>query len=677
LTLFTQLIEKAFADSAVKGLVIASAKRDFITGADLASFFSDRRPHVLFEKTRWSQEILRKLETGGKPVCAAINGTALGGGLEIALACHHRVVADLPAIRLGLPEVTLGLLPGAGGTQRLPRLIGIQTALPLILEGKALTVAEAKKLGIVNEVVSADKLIDTAVAWVAAQTPPTQQPWDRKGFQMPGGALSPFAEYNLFAVGAAQLTARTSNTQPAPRHILSSVFEGCATDIDTGLKSEARHFVACALSKESQNLIRTSFFGITDAAKLKRRPKDVPPLTVTRVAVLGAGMMGRGIAQVAATVGLDVVLIDSTTELAANGRDQIAQAITKRIGKGGMTEAKVSEIVGRIAATDDYAALAGCQVVVEAVFEDRAVKADVTRRAEAALPTTAIFGTNTSTLPITGLAEASSRPDNFIGIHFFSPVDRMRLVEIIRGKKTSDACMAHTMDFVKRLGKVPIVVNDSRGFYTSRVFQAYLNEGIAMVGEGIDPALIENAARQAGMPIGPLALSDEVSFDLLSRLIAQTRKDVGSGYRSHAADEVVAIFHDKLRRVGRKAGGGFYDYSDGDKRLWKGIVEHFPRAALQPTVETLKQRLLYIQGVETARCMEEGVVEEPQDADVGALLGWSFPAYLGGPISMIDSVGVSEFVKRCDALAAACGERFAPPKLLREKERRHETFYSS
>lgn len=677
LAVFSHLVDRAISDSEVKGIVIASAKPDFIMGADLVSFFNDRRPHVIFEKSRFAQSILRRLETSGKPVCAALNGSALGGGLEIALACHHRLVADSPGVRLGLPEVTLGLLSGAGGTQRLPRLLGVAAALPLLLEGKSLTGEDAKKIGLVDDVIPAGKVLKDAVAWVASQNGPVQQPWDRKGYQLPGGSLNPISIYNIFAVNTAKLTARTQNNFPAPRHILASVFEGCQTDIDTGLKAEARHFVSCACSVESQNIIRTSFFGVSDAAKLKRRPAAVPPLDIQTIGVLGAGMMGRGIAQVALTSSLRVVLLDRSQEFAANAREQVVVSLGKQVGRNGVTEEMITEMAGRIVATDKYDLLGDCQVVIEAVFEDRAIKAEVTRRAEDVLPAGAVFGSNTSTLPITGLAEASTRPENFIGIHFFSPVERMRLVEIIRGRKTSDACLAHAMDFIKRLGKVPIVVNDARGFYTTRVFMTYLNEGLAMVGEGVAPALIENAARQAGMPLGPLALTDEVSFELLSQLISQARADLGERYESHAADAVVSIFHDRIKRTGRKAGAGFYDYDESGKRLWRGLAEHFPPAARQPSVDVLKKRLLYVQGVEAARCLEEGVLEVPQDADIGAVLGWGFPEFLGGPISMIDTVGTAAFVAECKALAAEFGERFSPPAHLLNKAGRNESFYGA
>ena len=677
LALFSHLIEQALADPGVKGIVIASAKRDFVTGADLVSFLSDRRPHVIFEKGRITQAILRRLETGGKPACAALTGSAYGGGLEIAMACHHRVVADHPGIRLGLPEVTLGLLPGAGGTQRLPRLLGVAAALPLMLDGKLLTVVEAKNLGLVHEVVDVNKVLATAITWVAAQTEPVQQPWDRKGFQLPGGSMSPILSYEIFAIHSAKITARTQNNFPAPRHILSAVFEGCQTDMDTGLKAELRHFVTVACSVVSKNMIRTSFFGVADAAKLKYRPAGIPLREVDSVGLIGAGMMGCGIAQVAAMAGLKVVLLDRSMEFAEKGRDKVIQSMQKRVGRGGMTENRVLEAAGRILATDKFELLKDCKLVVESVYEDRTVKADVTKRAEAVLPATAIFGSNTSTLPISSLAEASIRPENFIGIHFFSPVERMRLVEIIRGKKTSDACLAHAMDFVKRLGKVPIVVNDARGFYTTRVFQTFLDEGLAMVGEGIAPALIENAARQAGMPVGPLALTDEVSFDLLSRLIAQAKADQGKKYKPQASDAVVALFHGQLKRVGRKSGGGFYEYENGTKRLWTGLATHFPLLAEQPPVELVKKRLLYIQGVEAVRCIAEGVLEHPLDADIGALLGWGFPEFLGGPVGMIDTMGLSEFVADCNMLAEKFGDRFSPPTLLLEKVGRKEPFFAA
>lgn len=677
LELFGELIERAAADSEVKGLVITSGKRDFVAGADLASFFSDRTPQVIFDKTKLTHKLLRRLESCGKPVCAAINGTALGGGLEIALACHYRVVSDLPGIRLGLPEVKLGLLAGAGGTQRLPRLIGINAALPLLLEGKHLTVTDAKQMAIVDEVVPAEQLLDTAIAWVVAQTTPVQQPWDRKGFKLPGPVLTPLTAYDQFAIATARNTARTFNNFPAQRHILSAVYEGCQSDFDTGIKAEQRHFVGCACSSASRNMIRASFFGVADAAKLKSRPAGVPTLAIDCLGVIGAGMMGHGIALVAARAGLKVVLLDRTLADAEQGRQRAVDILVKSAAREGLTEARVQEIAGRIEAAQDYEKLKPCQLVVEAVFEDRVLKAEITAKAEAQMPATAILGSNTSMLPISGLAEASSRPGNFIGIHFFSPVNRMRLVEIIRGRETSDACLAQTMDFVKRLGKVPIVVNDSHGFYTSRVFQKFLDEGQSMVAEGIAPALVENAARHAGMPVGPLALTDEVSFDLQHHLIAEAKIAQGSAYQSKAADEVVALFYHRLQRRGRKAGAGFYDYSAEGKRLWPGLAEHYPLLKEQPSVEVVKKRLLYVQGLEAARCLQDGVVTHPMDADVGALLGWSFPEYLGGPFGMIDTIGVVAFVDACRALADQYGPRFEPPPLLLDKAERSELFYAA
>lgn len=675
---FREAVEAAVANPAVKGVVIASAKRDFIVGADLLELLADPRPEVIHAMCRRDQAMLRSLETSGKPFVAAMNGTTLGGGLEIALACHRRIVAARQGILIGLPEVTLGLLPGAGGTQRLPRMIGIRKALPYLMEGLKVSAVEALAAGIVDEVVAPEDLLDKALAWVRVSRPEdTVRPWDRKGYRFPEGGITPSSAYSIFALQTSRLNAKTSGNYPAPLHILSSVYEGCQTDFDSGLKAEASHFAACASSTQALNLARTSFFGVAEAAKLKRRPQGYPAAEFRKVGILGAGMMGRGIAHAAATKGIETVILDLTPEAAEKGVQAIAALLDRQVAKGLLTAEQGAQSLARIRPTASYEKLADCDLVIEAVSEDRAIKSEVMARAGATLASGAIFGSNTSTLPITGLAESYSHPESFIGIHFFSPVDRMRLVELIRGRQTSDACLAKAMDFVKRIGKVPVVVNDSRGFYTSRVFNTYLGEGLAMVAEGVRPALIENAARQAGMAVGPLALADEVSIDLMYRLMRQAQADLGDAYSPGAGDRVIEIFHDDLGRTGRKAGKGFYDYSSEGRRLWPDLGRHFPLALHQPPIEQIKQRLLAIQAVEAVRCLEENVVTSAQDADVAAVLGWSFPTFWGGPISMIHSIGVGRFIRECEELAAAHGPRFAPPALLRRMADERQSFYAA
>jgi 3-hydroxyacyl-CoA dehydrogenase/enoyl-CoA hydratase/3-hydroxybutyryl-CoA epimerase len=669
------MVQQVTTDPAVKGILMTSAKADFFAGGDLEWLLASTEAQPLFDAMLALHKHLRMLENSGKPVAMALPGTTLGGGLELALAGHYRVAADNPKARFGLPEVTLGLLPGGGGTQRLPRLIGIQNALPLLLEGKKLSVTEAHKLGILHAVVPAGTEVPAARAWLLAQGNAVQQPWDIKGFKIPGGGVSSSAIQQLFTVGNALLRAKTYGNYPAPANIMSCVYEGLITDIDTGLKTEARYFVNCVLSTEAKNMIRSLFFSLGEANKLASRPKEVALQKYSKVGILGAGMMGAGIAYVTAKAGMQAVLLDSTQEAAERGRAYSQTLLDKQVARGKLSQDKADVLLARIVATTDYTQLEGAELVVEAVFEDRAVKADVTRKAEAVLAASALFASNTSTLPITGLAEASARPANFIGLHFFSPVDKMPLVEVIVGKQTSQQTLARALDYVKAIGMTPIVVNDSRGFYTSRVVMTGPFEAMGMLTEGVSPALIENAGLQAGMPVGPLALLDEVSLELLVKVDKQTRADLGDAYRApfgiHVARQLV-----ELGRIGKKAGQGFYDYPQGGKKqLWTGLAELFPVAAVQPSVAELVQRMLHIESVETARCMEEGVLTTARDADVGSILGWGFPPFRGGTISNIHSIGIPAFVARCDELAARHGERFAPTNTLRAMAADGRTFY--
>lgn len=674
---FFTAIDQVSADANVKGILITSAKPDFIAGGDLEWLQASDDAATLFERTCQLHRALRKLEACGKPVAAALPGSTLGGGLEIALACHYRVAADNARARFGLPEVTLGLLPGGGGTQRLPRLIGVQKALPLLLEGKRLKAAEALKLGIVDAVVNAGDEINAARAWLLGEGQTrAQQPWDIKGYKVPGGGISSPAVQQLFTAANAMLRQKTVGNYPAAAGILSCVYEGLITDIDTGLKTEARYFVQAVLSPEARAMIRTLFFSLNAANKLAARPADVPVRRYAKVGVLGAGMMGAGIAYVTAKAGLPVVLLDATQDAAERGKDYSRKLVEKQVQRGRLHAEQAEMLLARIKPTTSYADLDGADLVIEAVFEQRDIKADVTRKAEAVLSPDAIFASNTSTLPITGLAEASSRPGHFIGLHFFSPVDKMPLVEVIVGRQTTQATLAQALDYVKAIGMTPIVVNDSRGFYTSRVFSTYVLEGLAMLAEGVAPALIENAGLLAGMPVGPLALIDEVSSELIHKVNQQTRADLGVAYIDRPG-EAVAERMVALGRIGRKAGRGFYDYpDDGKKALWPGLATEYPQAATQPDVQTLIDRLITVQAVETARCLDEGVLNDARDADVGALLGWGFPAFRGGPVSHIHRVGTGAFVELCERLAAEHGRRFAPPKLLREMAARQEAFYS-
>ena len=675
MTAYAEAVEKAVDDENVKGVIVASAHKEFLVGADL-SVMGDGDVAMLEEFMRVLHGIFRRMEKGGKPFVAAINGHALGGGFEICLACHHRIAADDPKIKIGLPEAKIGLLPGGGGTQRLPRMIGMQQALPLMLEGRELAPKAALNMGMVDEAVPADELLNAAKAWVLGDGQKNKvQPWDKKGFKIPGGGVQTPMGQQAFAAGNAMLHQRTYGNYPAQQNIMSCVYEGCQVDIDTGLAIEIRYLIATATTPECKNMIRL-FFAMTEAGKGAGRPKDIPAAAYSKIGVLGAGMMGAGIAYVTAMAGIDVVLLDMQQDSADKGRAHAEELLKKRVSRRRMDKDAAAATLDRIHATADFADLAGCELVIEAVFEDRAVKADVTKKTLAVTGADIVFASNTSTLPITGLAEASSQPDNFIGLHFFSPVDRMPLVEIIMGEGTSDETLGRAMDYVMAIRKTPIVVKDSRGFYTSRVFATYVREGLALLVEGVAPALIENAGKMAGMPVGPLAMADEVSIDLMYKVGSQTRKDLGDDYVEMPGDELVRHMVEDLGRIGKKADKGFYDYPEkGSKRLWLGLGEECPIAAEQPDVEDVKKRLMYIQSVETARCMEEGVITEKRDADVGSIMGWGFPPFRGGVLSLVDTIGIQDFVAECDRLAQAHGPRFSPPQLLRDMAAKGEGFY--
>lgn len=664
---FDAAVKKAIADPAAKGVIVTSSRPEFVAGGDLDLIRNIKTAEESFAAGGPFSQTLRALETSGKPFVAAINGTALGGGLEICLACHRRIVADDPKIQLGVPEVTLGLLPGAGGTQRLPRMIGIKTALPYLLEGRKANPAKALEAGIVDEVVPAAQLLERARAWLLAEgAKAVVKPWDSKNFKFPGGTpQSPGPTQVFFAAGGA-LLAKTQGLYPAPEAILACVYDGCQVDIDTGLRIEQRQFARLATSQATKNMIRTLFYDMGEANRLADRPKDVPVRKFNKVAVLGAGMMGAGLAHVSALAGLEVVLLDTTLESAEKGKAYGAKILDAQVAKGRLAQDKRDATLARVKVTTDYAELASCDMVIEAVFEDRNVKAEVTRRAEAAMSADAIFASNTSTLPITGLAAVSSRPAQFVGLHFFSPVEKMPLVEVIRGAQTSEATIAQALDFVKRIRKTPIVVNDCPAFYANRAFGMYPYEAMTLLGEGVNPALIENAGRMAGMPMPPLALIDEFSVELLYKALKQARIDQGAAYLAQPQDAVMEVMVDKLGRLGRKVGQGFYEYpATGGKRLWPGLAEHFPLASEQPTLDEVRDRLMYAQSLEAARCVAEGIVSG-RDADVGSLLGWGFPSVLGGVLGQIDTVGPARFVAACDAMASRHGDRFAVPTALRE-----------
>lgn len=678
----SEAVDKLGTDDNIKGAVITSGKDSFMAGADLIGLvetFEERTDAAtVYAFCHGLQSTLRRLETCGKPVAAAINGTALGGGLEICLACHHRVVADKPKSVLGLPEVLVGLLPGGGGTQRLPRLIGQEAALQLITQGKHLKPADALEAGFVDQMVAAGTEVAVAKAWVL-ESGDAVAPWDKKGFKVPGGAglMNPKSITTLM-FGTSLLQKMTNHNYPAPIAIMSAVYEGLVLPIDKALDVETKYFVSLLMDPVSRNMMRTLFVNKGAADKLVRRPRGPEKRPVTKLGILGAGMMGAGVAFVSARAGMQVVLLDTTDEKAEFGKDYSRSLLQKRIDKGRMTAEKAEELLDRIQTTSDYDNLRGCELVIEAVFEDREIKAGVTAKAEAVMADDAIFASNTSTLPISGLAKASKRPAQFIGIHFFSPVDKMPLVEVIVGKETNDVAIAQALDYIQQIRKTPIVVNDSRGFYTSRVFSVFSREGINMLAEGVNPALIENVARHAGMPVGPLAVTDEVSLELSHHVMTQTAKDLGDQYVSSPADAVIRKFVEDLDRKGKKAGKGFYEYPEGGKKhLWPGLKDLYPLAQEQPTPDEVRSRLLYSQAIETVRCMDEGVVTDPADADIGSIFGWGFPPYTGGTLSFIETVGLRAFVEEADRLAERYGERFAVPDSLRNRAKNGVSFYQS
>ena len=676
-------VERVATDDAIRAAIVTSGKDSFMAGADLKWLEKElaavaKQPAVeVYARHSTVNRILRRLETCGKPFAAAINGTALGGGLEVCLACHYRIAAANPAAKLGLPEVTVGLLPGGGGTQRLPRLIGVKKALELLTRGTHLTPEEALELGIVQAVVEPDALLDAAREWIRKGGEPVQ-PWDRKGFRIPGGTGFDSREtVDIFMGSTAMTTAGARDNYPAPMAILSAVYEGTIVPIDAALRIESRYFTQLLQHPVSRNMTRTLFVNKQAADKLVHRPQGIEKSAVRKLGILGAGMMGAGIAWVSARAGIDVVLLDRTTEDAERGKGYSRKVGGREVEKGRMEQGELDTLLARILPTADYGDLAGCDLVIEAVFEDRGVKKDVTQRAEAVIPDDAVFASNTSTLPITGLAGASKRPDQFIGLHFFSPVDRMPLLEIILGEKTSQATLARAMDYARQVRKTPIVVHDSRGFYTSRVFATFTNEGMALLKDGVAPALIENAAVLAGMPVGPLAVSDEVTIELIYKVDRQARLDLGEDYGAPSAIDVAHRMVDELERLGRRYGKGFYEYpKEGKKRLWPGLAELWPPAAAQPDVEEVKKRILYIQALESARCLFEGVLTRPADADIGSILGWGFPSWTGGTLSFIDMVGVEPFVRECDRMADAYGPRFAVPDELRRMAAENRSFHA-
>jgi 3-hydroxyacyl-CoA dehydrogenase / enoyl-CoA hydratase / 3-hydroxybutyryl-CoA epimerase len=685
------LVEDLTADEAVKGVVITSGKDTFCAGADLTMLETLSRTFTelvaaqgeeaatarFFEESRKLSLLYRRIETCGKPWVAAINGTALGGGFELALACHRRIAADNPRTRLGQPEVKVGLLPGAGGTQRVARMLPPSDALQFLLKGEQVQLSRAKAMKLVDAVVPKGDLIRTAKEWIKSGGN-AKAPWDADGFKLPGGPVYSKAGMMVFPAANAIYRRETYDNYPAARAILQVVYEGLQLPMDQALRVESRWFAKILRSREAAAMIRTLFVSMGELNKGARRPANIPVRPLKKIGVLGAGFMGGAIAYVSALAGLEVVLLDRDPETAAKGKAHSQKLVTDRINRGRATTADREALLGRIHPTADFVELKDCDLVVEAVFEDRKVKEEVISRTQNVIGEEAIFGSNTSTLPITSLAAAFKDHSRFIGIHFFSPVERMMLVEIIMGKETGDAALATALDFVRLIRKTPIVVNDSRGFYASRVVGTYIREGHLMLTEGVPPAMIENVGRMAGMPVGPLALTDEVAVDLAWKILKATEADLGPAMVDSKQKALLEDMVEKRARYGRKNGKGFYDYpQNGPKRLWPGLRDLQPKWLDPDTIDidVLKRRLLAIQALESARCIEEGVVTDLREADVGSILGFGFAPFTGGTISYIDGMGVKTFVELCDNLAKRHGERFKPSKLLLDMAKKGETFY--
>jgi 3-hydroxyacyl-CoA dehydrogenase/enoyl-CoA hydratase/3-hydroxybutyryl-CoA epimerase len=688
------IVDKVGSDAAIKGAVITSGKDAFCGGADLTmlermgAIYADTArskgeeaaAQFVFDESRKLSQLYRRIETCGKPWVCALNGTAMGGGFELALACHHRIAADNPKTRLGLPEIKIGLFPGAGGTQRVARMLPPADALQFLLKGDQLKTDRAKAMKLVDNVVPPADLVKAAKDWIKAGGKPVA-PWDVKGFKLPGGPVYSKAGMMVFPPANAIYRRETYDNYPAARAILQTVYEGLQLDMDTALRVESRWFAKILRSPEAANMIRSLFVSMQELNKGARRPVSVPATRLKKIGVVGAGFMGAGIAQVSAAAGLQVVLIDRDQETADKGKAGVHKSLTDRVNKGRMKSAERDGLLALITPTPDYGALKDCDLVVEAVFEDRKVKADVIAKIQAAIGPDTVLASNTSTLPITSLAAEFKDPPRFIGIHFFSPVDRMMLVEIILGKQTGDKALAVALDFVRAVRKTPIVVNDSRGFYANRCVLNYIQEAYLMLLEGVPAALVENASRMAGMPVGPLALNDETGLDLGLKILRAAEADLGAGVVNQQQKKLMEDLVEKSGRSGRKNGKGFYDYTPGQsKRLWPGLADLLPTKLTREQVEALdveelKQRILMTQAVEAARTFEEQVVTDVREADVGSILGWGFAPYSGGTLSYIDMMGTKKFVALAKKFEKKYGARFKPPKLLVEMAEKGETFY--
>jgi 3-hydroxyacyl-CoA dehydrogenase / enoyl-CoA hydratase / 3-hydroxybutyryl-CoA epimerase len=685
------IVEKVAEDEAIKGCVIASGKDNFSGGADLTMLQGLRDLHtklaaeqgdeaamqVFFDESRKLSLLFRRLETCGKPFAAAIHGVCLGGAFELALACHYRVACDHEKTKVGLPEIKVGLFPGAGGTQRVARLMQTGDALQMLFKGQQIKGLMARNMGLIHAVVPHDDLVASAKKWIA-DGGSAVAPWDEKGFKLPSNKVYSAAGMQIWPAANAIYRRETNDNYPAAKAILQAVYEGLQMPMDIALKIESRYFAQILRSKEAAAMIRTLFVSMQELNKGARRPAGVPASSITKVGVVGAGFMGAGVAYVSAMAGFDVVLVDRDMEAAEKGKAYSHKLMSDQVMKGRAKSADRDALLARITPSADYAALSGCDLVIEAVFEDPAIKAEVIAKVEAAVGADCIFGSNTSTLPISGLAKSASRPESFIGIHFFSPVEKMLLVEVIMGKQTGEKALALALDYVRAIKKTPIVVNDARGFFANRCVGAYILEGHTMLNEGVPPAMIENAGKACGMPVGPLSLNDEVGLDLALRIVKATKAQNGELAVDPEQEALLTRLVEQEGRHGRKNRKGFYDYPEGGKKhLWPGLAMLQKTKLLGETIdfEELQQRLLVAQAIEAARTVEEGVITDPREADVGSILGFGFAPFTGGALSYIDFMGAGAFVALCRKLEAAHGNRFAPPQIVIDMADKGESFY--
>jgi 3-hydroxyacyl-CoA dehydrogenase/enoyl-CoA hydratase/3-hydroxybutyryl-CoA epimerase len=687
----SRIVDAVAGDDAIKGCVITSGKDAFSGGADLTMLQGlgaayarlakekgeEEAMRFFFEESRKLSLLYRRLETCGKPFAVAIHGVCLGGAFELALACHHRVLSDADQTRVGLPEIKVGLFPGAGGTQRVARLMQTGDALQMLFKGEQIRPLMARNMGLVHAVAPRDRIVEAAKDWIR-NGGSAEAPWDAKGYKLPSNKVYSAQGMQIWPAANAIYRRETQGNYPAAYAILEAVYQGLQLPMDLALRVESRWFAKILRSKEAAAMIRTLFVSMQELNKGARRPKGVEPARLRKVGVVGAGFMGAGVAYVTANAGLEVVLVDRDQEAAEKGKAYSHKLMTDQIMKGRAKTADREALLARIVATADYGDLKDCDLVIEAVFEDPKVKAEVIAKVEAVIGQNCIFASNTSTLPISGLAKHSRNAGQFIGIHFFSPVERMMLVEIIRGRETGDRALATALDYVRAIRKTPIVVNDARGFFANRCVGAYILEGHLMLAEGVPPAMIENAGKQAGMPVGPLSLNDEVAIDLALKIVRATKAQVGEGAIAPAQEELLVRMVEHEGRLGRKNRKGFYDYPEnGPKRLWPGLADlqskHLEAELLD--MQELKARLLVTQALEAARTFEEGVVTDPREADVGSILGFGFAPYTGGVLSYIDFMGASPFVSLCRRLQEKHGDRFAPPKILLDMSASGGTFY--